>query len=116
MVSDERGERAVLFADLAGFTALTEAHGDLGAADVAGRFAELARSVLLEDARVVKTIGDAVMVVASDARVGLEIAMRLLRSVDGEADFPGVRLGLHAGPVVERAGDVFGATVNVAAR
>jgi adenylate cyclase len=112
----ESDERAVLFADLAGFTALTEAHGDVGAADVAGRFAELATSVLAGDARVVKTIGDAVMIVARDPRVGLDTALGLLRALDGEAGFPGVRLGLHAGPVVERAGDVFGATVNVAAR
>ena len=107
---------AVLFADLAGFTALTEAHGDGGAADIAGRFAELAASVLVGDARIVKTIGDAVMVVTSDGRGGLDTALRLLRAVDREADFPGVRVGLHVGPVVERGGDVFGATVNVAAR
>jgi adenylate cyclase len=46
MAAGEGDLRAILFADLAGFTALTEAHGDLGAADVAGRFVELARSVL----------------------------------------------------------------------
>ena len=71
--SSTRGEpqtpsdhRAVIFADLAGYTALTEAHGDSGAADVAERFFELTASVLQADARIVKTIGDAVMVVASD--------------------------------------------------
>jgi len=116
MAPSDGDERAVLFADLAGFTALTEAHGDIGAADLAGRFAELAASALAGDARVVKTIGDAVMVVAGGPRVGLETALELLRAVDRETDFPGVRLGLHAGSVVERDGDVFGATVNIAAR
>lgn len=116
MAAGERAERAVLFADLAGFTALTEAHGDVGAADTAGRFTELAASALVGDARIVKTIGDAVMVLVDGAEPGLDTALALLRVVDAEAAFPGVRLGLQVGPVVERGGDVFGATVNVAAR
>jgi adenylate cyclase len=107
---------AVAFADLAGYTALTEAHGDLGATDVALRFFDLATEQLRGDGRVVKTIGDAVMIVASDAHHGLEIGLALIRAVDHEPDFPGVRVGVHYGPVVERNGDLFGATVNVAAR
>ena len=105
-----------MFADLAGYTALTEAHGDGHAADVAGRFASVASSALVPGARVVKTIGDAVMIVAPDGRGGLETALRLLRAVDDEATFPGVRVGLAVGPIVERGDDVFGATVNLAAR
>jgi class 3 adenylate cyclase/YHS domain-containing protein len=107
---------AVVFADLAGYTALTEAHGDDGAADVALRFFELATSQLRGDARIIKTIGDAVMVVASEAEHALEMGLALLRAVEVEPQFPGVRVGLHYGPVVERNGDIFGATVNVAAR
>jgi len=107
---------AVLFADLAGFTALTEAHGDLDAADVATRFSALATEALVGDARIVKTIGDAVMVVASEPGHGAETALALLRAVDGEPSFPTVRSGLHLGPVVERGSDVFGNTVNIAAR
>jgi class 3 adenylate cyclase len=108
--------KAVMFGDLSGFTALTEAHGDGGAADVAGRFFDLAAGVLPEDARVVKTIGDAVMIVADDSRSGLDAALGVLRAVGREEAFPGVRIGLNAGPIVERVGDVFGATVNAAAR
>jgi adenylate cyclase len=111
-----RPSHAVVFADLAGYTALTEAHGDDGAADVALRFFELATSELRGDARIIKTIGDAVMVVTSDAHHALEIGLALLRAVEGEPQFPGVRVGLHYGPLVERNGDIFGATVNVAAR
>jgi class 3 adenylate cyclase/YHS domain-containing protein len=116
MTAEPTADRAVLFADLAGFTALTEAHGDGEAADVADRFGRLASSVLAPGARVVKTIGDAVMIVAPDGRTGLQTALRLLRSVDDEPSFPGVRIGLHVGPVVERGTDLFGATVNLAAR
>ena len=109
-------ERAVLFADLAGFAALTEAHGDGGAADVAERFSVLAHLSLAGSAQLVKTIGDAVMIVAAEGHAGVETALSLLRAVDAEPGFPGVRMGLQVGPVVERGGDVFGATVNVAAR
>jgi class 3 adenylate cyclase/YHS domain-containing protein len=101
---------------LAGYTALTEAHGDADAADVAERFFELTAALLSADARIVKTIGDAVMVVTAEARNGLELGLGILRVVDREPHFPGVRVGLHYGPLVERNGDVFGATVNVAAR
>jgi adenylate cyclase len=116
MADDRRLTLAVLFADLAGFTALTEAHGDLDAADVATRFSALARAALVGDGRIVKTIGDAVMVVASEPRHAAEAALTLLRAVEREPAFPTVRIGLHAGTVVERDGDVFGTTVNVAAR
>jgi class 3 adenylate cyclase/YHS domain-containing protein len=114
--SDPTGHRAVVFADLAGYTALTEAHGDDDAADVALRFFDLTAARLRADARIVKTIGDAVMVVTSDAHHALEVGLALLRAVEQEPHFPGVRVGLHYGPVVERSGDVFGATVNIAAR
>ena len=110
------GHRAVVFADLAGYTALTEAHGDDDAADVALRFFDLTTARLRTDARIVKTIGDAVMVVTSDAYHALEMGLELLRAIEQEPQFPGVRVGLHYGPVVERSGDVFGATVNIAAR
>jgi adenylate cyclase len=108
--------RTVVFADLAGYTALTDAHGDVSAADVAQRFFDLTAGMLSGDARLVKTIGDAVMVVTSDPRHGLQVGLDLLHAVDREADFPGVRVGVHHGPVVERNDDVFGGTVNVAAR
>jgi len=110
------GHRAIAFADLAGYTALTEAHGDDDAADVALRFFDLTAARLKADARIVKTIGDAVMVVTSDAYHALEMGLALLRAVEEEPQFPGVRIGVHCGPVVERGGDVFGATVNIAAR
>jgi adenylate cyclase len=108
--------KAVAFADLAGYTALTEVHGDVGAADVADRFIQITESVLNKDARIVKTIGDAVMIVTADASDGVRIGLDLLCAVEQESHFPGVRIGVHYGPIVERRGDLFGSTVNVAAR
>jgi adenylate cyclase len=109
-------ERAFLFADLSGFTALTEAHGDLDAATVAARFVERARSALLPGARIVKTIGDEVMIVADDVRVAVQVALALYRAIDDELGFPTLRAGLHTGSCVERDADYFGAVVNLAAR
>jgi adenylate cyclase len=109
-------EATVLFADLAGFTALTEVHGDDDAADLAGRFYELARDALRSDARLVKTIGDAVMIVGARPADVVTVVLHLVEATEREVNFPALRAGLHAGPVAERAGDVFGSTVNVAAR
>ena len=105
-----------LFADLAGFTALTEAHGDQDAANCAARFYDLACAALVGDARVVKTIGDAVMIVARQPATAVMTAVQLTAAVEAEPGFPAVRAGLHAGDVVERSSDYFGATVNLAAR
>ncbi len=113
---DNEPSRTVAFADLAGYTALIDAHGDVSAADIAQRFFDMTQRLLTGDARLVKTIDDAVMVVTTDPRQGLQIGLDLLQAVQRERDFPGVRVGIHHGPVVERNGDVFGATVNVAAR
>ena len=107
---------AVLFADLAGFTALTEAHGDQGAAEIAGRFHDLTSAALIDDARMVKNdrgSGD----VASDGVLAVaRTALALASVVEVESLFPGMRSGLHAGEVIERSGDLFGAAVNLAAR
>ena len=101
---------------MAGFTALTEAHGDLDAAGVAARFEALARGALVEPARLVKTMGDAVMVVAPDAGAAVATALALGAAIEGEPLFPAVAAGVHCGSAVERDGDWFGAAVNLAAR
>jgi class 3 adenylate cyclase len=104
-----------LFADLVGFTALTELHGDDAAAEVAIRFADdAARLAKDHGARVVKRLGDAVMIHSRDAAEALVLGARLK---DGRrAGMPRVHAGAHTGRAVERDGDWFGATVNLAAR
>jgi len=109
-------DRTVVFVDLAGFTALTEVHGDREAVDLVDRFVSLAEQALGAGDRLVKSIGDAVMVAAPDPAAGLELLRRLLAGCYATAGFPVPRAGLHHGPVIERGGDLFGATVNLAAR
>ena len=109
-------EKTILFADLSGFTALTEAHGDERAAAIVLRFYDMARSVLSEGSILVKTIGDEVMIVCSSARSCVLIALDLQSLVNAEPAFPMMRAGLHIGPVTEAAADFFGNAVNIAAR
>ena len=104
------------FADLAGFTALTETQGDQDAADVATRFAAITRSSLGPGDRLIKTIGDAVFVMCPSPASGIEFVERLLSRMNMEPGFPALRAGLHYGEAVQRDYDVFGASVNLAAR
>ena len=106
-----------LFADLAGFTALTEAHGDEDAADLAADFFGCVRALLPEyGAEEVKTIGDAVMVRCERADDAIELGLRIVDEVGKRSRFPTVRIGMHTGPATQRGRDWFGATVNIAAR
>lgn len=110
-------ERTVAFVDLAGFTALTVVHGDGAAVDLIDALTNAAVDACrTAGAELVKTIGDAVMIAAPTPTAGFE-AVRLLFHEAYELDgFPEPRAGLHHGPIIERDGDYFGATVNLAAR
>jgi adenylate cyclase len=114
--SPGRIEATFCFIDLTGFTALAEAQGDEDAADVATRFANLTRAALGPGDRLVKTIGDAVLVTSRNPASGVALVERLLSDAAAEPGFPALRAGLHHGEAVQREGDVFGAAVNLAAR
>ena len=106
-----------LFCDLVGFTALTAAEGDARAADVAIELCERTRPLLSEHrAEEIKSIGDAVMIRGEDPALGIRLGLRIVRDLEQVEGFPPVRVGVHTGPAVERNGDWFGTTVNVAAR
>lgn len=105
-----------IFCDLSGYTALSEAHGDETAADVASTLVGMARAALQPTARLVKSVGDAVMLVADERTDAMRTALALFEAISGERRFPAARIGLHHGEAVERGGDFFGSAVNVAAR
>ena len=103
-----------LFADLVGFTALSIERGDEAAADVATRFQQAVRRLAAgHGAVVVKSLGDGAMVRAEDAGDAVRLGIALANGLD---ELPPVRVGLNTGPAVERDGDYFGSTVNLAAR
>jgi class 3 adenylate cyclase/YHS domain-containing protein len=106
-----------VFADIAGFTALTEAHGDLEAADLVTRFSAAVREELPSCQGVhVKTIGDALMLHIPDPAAAILLALRITHELMRRHGSPAIRVGLHHGPAVQRDGDFFGASVNLAAR
>src|SRR5687767_14215836 len=106
-----------LFADLAGFTAMTEVHGDEVAADAVSDFGRGVAELLPEfGAEQIKSIGDAVMVRVPEASPAVELAVRLIGEVGTRHGSMAVRVGAHTGPAVQRDGDWFGAAVNLAAR
>ena len=109
-------ETVVVFVDMAGFTAFTEARGDHGAAQLADTFTTVAEMVLGPGDEIIKTIGDAVMITSQDALEALAFLRRLHDETRRIPGFPLLRAGVCAGPVVKRRGDVFGSTVNTAAR
>ncbi|HYV14479.1 MAG TPA: adenylate cyclase regulatory domain-containing protein [Conexibacter sp.] len=107
----------IAFADLVGFTKLGERvpAEELGA--VAGRLTALATDVARSPVRLVKTIGDAAMLVAPEPDPLLEAAHALVEAVEAEGeDFPRLRAGLATGDVLGHAGDWYGSPVNLASR
>jgi len=104
------------FVDLAGYTALTEAHGDDAAAGLTQRFCALARQSLQPGVSLVKSIGDAMMLAGPDPLACLLTVEDLLMACLREAEFPVARAGVHSGSAVQRDDDWFGSAVNVAAR
>jgi adenylate cyclase len=105
-----------VFADLAGFTALTEAHGDDEAIQIAVEFTDRVRRLLPEyEAEEVKTIGDELMIRVEDPAKAVHLGMRIVDELAFHGS-PPVRVGMHYGPATQRDGDWFGATVNLASR
>ncbi|HVF78065.1 MAG TPA: adenylate/guanylate cyclase domain-containing protein [Solirubrobacteraceae bacterium] len=110
-------EHTFLFADLVGYTAFTERVGDDAAADVAVAFQAAAGHVAEQcGCEVVKNLGDAVMIHGDDATRVVALALRLRRELADEGWCPALRIGVHSGTAVQRGGDWYGATVNIAAR
>src|SRR3954468_17814169 len=104
---------AIAFADLAGYTRLTEEVGDEEAVSAVERFVEQVELSLPDDARIIKTIGDEVMVVGSDPGALLDWAVTFQREV---AERPLPRIGMHYGETLYRDGDYYGREVNQASR
>jgi adenylate cyclase len=104
----------IAFADLAGYTRLTEEAGEVEALDVVERFVESVQLTLPDDARVIKTIGDEVMVVGTDPSALAEWAVGFQALNVGRRPLP--RIGMHAGEALYREGDYYGSAVNLAAR
>ena len=104
---------AIAFADLAGYTRFTEEEGDEEALSLVERFVEGVSATLPDDARVIKTIGDEVMVVGSDIRALVDWAVGFVSFFH---ERPEPRIGVHWGTSLYRDGDYYGREINLASR
>jgi len=112
----ESGVATVAFVDLAGFSAITDVYGDASAIAVLERFEELVHQALGELGPPIKWIGDEAMFGFPDPATALQVLGRLLPACRSEPRIPLTRTGLNHGPILRRSNDVFGSTVNIAAR
>jgi adenylate cyclase len=108
---------AVGFADMVGFTMLSQHLGDEELAAVVSRFEELAHdTVVARGGRVVKMIGDEVMFVVQTASSAAEIGLGLAEAYADDDLLSDVRVALAIGPVLVQEGDFYGSVVNLASR
>jgi adenylate cyclase len=107
---------AICFIDLTGYTRLTEERGDDAAAQVAGRLAALVNDISRrQGGRPVRWLGDDGMFYFREPGTAVVASLDLVER--GPAvDLPPAHVGIHTGPVISQDGDVYGRTVNLAAR
>jgi adenylate cyclase len=106
-----------VFADLVGYTALTDQRGDEAAARIAREFRRVMCAISRDHgARQVKSMGDGVMIWAPDANRAIALAAQVVEEIGARQDLLPVRVGVHTGPAVMRGCDWYGSSVNVAAR
>ncbi|HTN81084.1 MAG TPA: adenylate/guanylate cyclase domain-containing protein [Acidimicrobiales bacterium] len=105
------------FADLTGYTALTQQLDGQELDTLVARFESLTRDVIAEyGGRLVKTIGDEVMFLAANPAAGADLALKLVEAHSEDELLPPVKVAFDTGPVLLRDGDAFGPTVNRASR
>ncbi|MDP9824220.1 adenylate/guanylate cyclase domain-containing protein [Nocardioides massiliensis] len=110
-------EFTVGFADLVGFTALSNQLNQDEIGDLVEVFESRCTDVVASRrGRVIKSIGDSVLYVAEDPVTGVHIAEDIVQVIGRDKRLPDVRVGLASGPVTQRLGDVYGPPVNLAAR
>lgn len=115
--ADETPPLVVGFADMVGFTRATRRRSWAELGEMIERFSAATTDVITAGhGRIVKTVGDEVLFVADEAAQAAAVALALAERVAAEPPLPELRIGLAAGPVLVRFGDVYGEVVNIAAR
>jgi class 3 adenylate cyclase len=123
-MAQENLHLAILFADISGSTSLYESLGDQAAHELVSNCLSVLSGVTAQhQGSIVKTIGDEVMCTFSSAKVAIDAAIAMHKAFDSMPPIhppdhgpPNIRVGLHAGPVIQKGTDVFGDAVNVAAQ
>lgn len=110
-------QRAVGFVDMVAYTRRSKEIGSRALADLVQSFEYTCRDIIASNgARVVKTIGDAVMYIADDLTTGAKTVTEMVYTLQRDKKMLPVRASLTWGGVLSRSGDVFGSVVNIASR
>lgn len=118
MSSDRSG--GIVFTDIVGFTQLTDLYGDDVAIELLTRQDRLVHDVLPPGGRVVKELGDGLLMWFDDARAAIDTSLTMQERFDCETSSGGVplwvRIGIHWGCPKTRGDDIIGRDVNLASR
>jgi len=109
-------EIAILMADLTGYTAMTDVHGGASAAKMVSKYMEIVDSAVHGSTTVMQRIGDQVVMIADHCSDLLETAKKLNILTQEEHHFLSIHAGLHFGNILIENGNLFGSTINIAAR
>lgn len=107
---------AILMADLSGYTALTETHGSVSAADLIDKYIRIAENCLVGDCKLHQRTGDEIMFVSDSPDSLLATALKLEANTANEENFLQVHGALHYGKVLKRADSYFGSAINLVSR
>ena len=107
---------AILIADLSGYTALTETHGAVAAADLIDKYIGIVENCLIGDSRLHERTGDEVMIVSDSPDFLLATALMIGKKAADEENFLQVHGGLHYGKLLKRANNYFGSAINLTSR
>lgn len=112
----ETTDATIVFVDLAGFSAIADVYGDAAAVRVLDQFEAMVHAALDGLGSPLKWIGDEVMLAFPAPDDALKSLAKLLPACRETPELPLTRTSLHHGPVIRRGDDLFGSTVNIAAR
>jgi adenylate cyclase len=107
---------AILMADLSGYTALTETHGSVSAADLIDKYIHIAQNCLVGDSKLHQRTGDEIMFISDSPDHLLATALKLEAATANEENFLQVHGGLHFGKVLRRSDSYFGSAINLVSR
>jgi len=107
---------AILMADLSGYTALTETHGSVSAADLIDKYVSIAENCLVGDCRLHERVGDEIIIVSASPDHLMATALMIGSYASNEENFLQVHGGLHYGKVLMRGNSYFGSTINLTSR
>ena len=107
---------AILIADLSGYTALTEMHGSIAAADLIDKYIEIVEKSLVGDSILHERTGDEIMVVSESPDSLVATALMIGKNTSNEENFLQVHGGLHYGKLLKRANNYFGSALNLTSR